>query len=180
VHEIGRRLARSRDEIERATQLLDDHWIGTLADWSRLSPDHRKEVGLPLLLSSSLDELVSQRERGGSSSKPALSTGGSCIVPVPDQPRCVHNRRRWSLLSWVSALTIASVSSLHMSSPSRDRCHDEGRLLPGPGLVSMLRNRGPHVRVRALWYALPAPCSTTIACPTVRSRMLIASATCFI
>jgi hypothetical protein len=63
VHEIGKRLARNEDEIERATQLLDDHWIGTLADWSRLSLDHRKEVGLPLLLSSSLDELVLDRER---------------------------------------------------------------------------------------------------------------------
>jgi hypothetical protein len=71
VHEIGKRLARNKEEIERATQLLDDHWIGTLADWSRLSLDHRKEVGLPLLLSSSLDELVLERETSTQKRTPA-------------------------------------------------------------------------------------------------------------
>jgi len=62
VHDIGKRLTRNEDEIESALRLLDAHWIGTLSDWRGLSPEHKKQVGLPLLLSSSLDALVQEEE----------------------------------------------------------------------------------------------------------------------
>lgn len=60
VQEIGKRLARREEEIERAARLLDDHWIGTVEDWRLLSPELRRDVGLPLVLASSLDELSQQ------------------------------------------------------------------------------------------------------------------------
>lgn len=81
VREVGKRVGCTTDEVERSVRLLDDHWVTTLADWLRLPPSLRNELGLPVDLASSLPQHDPSTSTSTSSSPVGVLTSTNNYKP---------------------------------------------------------------------------------------------------
>ena len=59
VVKIGHDLNRSEHDIQKECDKLKKHWIVTLYDWLSLSEERRNLVGLPVMLNTKLEQLIS-------------------------------------------------------------------------------------------------------------------------